>query len=170
LLNEKKYFSRQKTAIKFSYAHGQRDVPQWASSCRTIASPENSQSSSSIYLRDIRPCHFWIFEDLKGKLKNRHLQGPEDIFRAFQELWDHIMFEELQIEFESSRDRLRWIIEHDREDFGHLQICKSAISWTRKNRRSFSLLFSHPVYHLNTEVGKPSKIFAVDSPPAEIPS
>jgi hypothetical protein len=34
---------------------------------------------------------------------------------AFQELWDNIPFEEFQMVFESWRDRLRWIIEHDGE-------------------------------------------------------
>jgi hypothetical protein len=36
---------------------------------------------------------------------------------AFQELWDNIIFEELQMVFESWRDRLRWIIEHGGEYF-----------------------------------------------------
>jgi hypothetical protein len=64
---------------------------------------------------DISPCDFWTFGDLKGKLKDRDLQGPEKILTAFQELWDDITFKELQMVFESWRDRLRWIIEHDGE-------------------------------------------------------
>jgi hypothetical protein len=48
----------------------------------------------------------------KGKLKCRHRQVPEEIFTSFQELWNNITFEELQMVFESWRDRLHWIIEH----------------------------------------------------------
>jgi hypothetical protein len=42
------------------------------------------------YSPDISPCGFWIFGDLKGKLKTGHLQGLEKILTAFQELWDSI--------------------------------------------------------------------------------
>jgi hypothetical protein len=60
-----------------------------------------------------------MFGDFKGKLKDRYLQsqGPEENLMAFQELWDNITFEELQMTFESWRDRLRWMIEHDVEYF-----------------------------------------------------
>jgi hypothetical protein len=67
---------------------------------------------------------------------------------AFQELLDDINSEELQMVFESWHDRLCWIIEHDREDFRKWQIDKSAISWTKKNRGMFSLLFGHPVFKI----------------------
>jgi hypothetical protein len=33
---------------------------------------------------DISPCDFWMFGDFKGKLKDRHLQGLEEILRPFQ--------------------------------------------------------------------------------------
>jgi hypothetical protein len=58
-----------------------------------------------------------MFADFKGKLKDCHLQGPEEILRAFPELWDNITCEELQMVFESRHDRLRWIIEYDGEYF-----------------------------------------------------
>jgi len=51
--------------------------------------------------KDIRPCDFWTLGDFKGKLKDRHLQGPEEILKAFHELWDNITFEEFQMAFES---------------------------------------------------------------------
>jgi hypothetical protein len=50
-------------------------------------------------------------------LTDRHLQGPEEILTVFQELWDNIVFEELQMVFESWRITLRWILEHDGEYF-----------------------------------------------------
>jgi hypothetical protein len=58
-----------------------------------------------------------MFGDFKVKLKDRHLQGPEEILAVFQELWYNITFEELQMVFESWRNRLRWIVEHDGEYF-----------------------------------------------------
>jgi hypothetical protein len=51
--------------------------------------------------------------DLKGKLNDRHLQSPEEIITAFEEMCNSITFEKLQMVFEYCRDRLRWIIEHD---------------------------------------------------------
>jgi hypothetical protein len=83
-----------------------------------------------------------MFGDFKGQLKDGHQQGPEEIFRTFQELWDDIIFEELQMVFESWRDRLCWIIEHDGEYFRKSDIYKSAISWTSNTRRTFSFLCS----------------------------
>jgi histone-lysine N-methyltransferase SETMAR len=83
------------------------------------------------YSPDISPCDFWMFVDfvdLKRKLRDCHLQGPEEILTAFQELRDNITFEELQMTFESWRDRLRCITEHDEEYFHRWHICKSAIS------------------------------------------
>jgi hypothetical protein len=56
-----------------------------------------------------------MFGDFKGKQKDSHLQGSEEILTAFQELLDNITFEELQMVFESWRDRLRRIIKHDGE-------------------------------------------------------
>jgi hypothetical protein len=66
-----------------------------------------------LYSPDIRPCDFWMYGDFKEKLKDCHLQGPEEILTAFQELWNDLTFEEWQMVFESWRDRLRWINEHD---------------------------------------------------------
>jgi hypothetical protein len=58
-----------------------------------------------------------MFGYFKGKLKDRCLQGPEEILTAFQEVWDNITFEEIQMVFKSWRGRLRWVIEHDEEHF-----------------------------------------------------
>jgi hypothetical protein len=58
-----------------------------------------------------------MFGDLKGKLKDCHLQCLEETLTGFHELWDNITFEELQMVFESWRDRLRWIIKYDGEYF-----------------------------------------------------
>jgi hypothetical protein len=68
-----------------------------------------------------------MFRDFKGKLKDRHLQGAEEILTAFQELWKNITFEEIQMVFESWRDRLRWISEHDGEYFRKCRIYKYVI-------------------------------------------
>jgi hypothetical protein len=63
-------------------------------------------------------------------------------------LRDKINFKELRMVFESWRDRLRWIIEHDGEYFPQWHLGNSAISWTSKTRRMFLLLFGHSVYDL----------------------
>jgi hypothetical protein len=33
----------------------------------------------------INPCDFWAFETIKGMIKDRHFQSPEEILRAVQE-------------------------------------------------------------------------------------
>jgi hypothetical protein len=58
------------------------------------------------YSSDISPCEVWMFRDFKGNLKDRHLQGPEEILRAFQEVRGNVTFEKLQMTFESWRDQL----------------------------------------------------------------
>jgi hypothetical protein len=70
---------------------------------------------------------FGLSENSQGKVKDRHLQVPEKILTAFQELWENITFEELQMVFESWRNQLCWIIEHDGEYFRKWHICNSAI-------------------------------------------
>jgi len=82
---------------------------------------------------------------LKGKQKDRHPQGPEEIVTAFRELWDNITFEELQLVFALWRDRLPRILEHEGECFGKCRVCKSVISYTNKSRDTISSLFGHPV-------------------------
>jgi hypothetical protein len=69
------------------------------------------------YSPDISPCDFWMFGHFKRKQKDRHLQDPAEILAVFQELWHDITFEDLQMAFESWRDRLCWIIKHDGEYF-----------------------------------------------------
>jgi hypothetical protein len=116
-LNEKKRFSRQRTAIKCSGPRGNsmcRNGHRVADELRRLKILRVPHPSSS---PDISPCDFWMFGDFKGKLKDRHLQGLAEDFMAFHELWDTITFEELQMGFESWRDRLRWIIEHHRGYF-----------------------------------------------------
>jgi hypothetical protein len=145
LPNQKKCFSRQNTAINFplqidnSICHNGHRVADELGRLKILRAPRPPWSP------DINLCHFWIFGDLKGKLKDRHLQDPEQILAAFQELWDDITFEELQMVFESWRDRLRWITEHDGEYFRKWPISKSAISCTSENQGTFSLLFGQLV-------------------------
>jgi hypothetical protein len=69
------------------------------------------------YSRDISPSDFWIFGDVKGNLKDLYLQDVEEILTAFQGLWDVITYQDFQMAFQSWRDRLHWVIEHDGEHF-----------------------------------------------------
>jgi hypothetical protein len=117
LLHEKKRFPRQKTAINFSahmdnsMCHNGHRVVDELHGLKILRVPH------LLYSPGISPCDFWAFGDFKGTLKDRHLQGPEEIVTAFWELTDNITFEELQMIFESCCNRLRWIIEHDEEYF-----------------------------------------------------
>jgi hypothetical protein len=84
--NEKKHFSRQKTAINFS-------VYMDNSMCHDRHRVVNELRRLKIfralhppYSPDISPYDFWMFGDFKGKQKDRHRQGVEEIFMAFQEL------------------------------------------------------------------------------------
>jgi hypothetical protein len=86
LLYEKKRFSSQKTAINFSVSmdnsichNGHRVIDE-------LHHLKILRLRYPPYSPDISPCDFWMFGDLKGKLKDSHLQGPEDILTAFQEL------------------------------------------------------------------------------------
>jgi hypothetical protein len=145
LHNAKKHFARQKTAIQFSLpidnsmCHNGHQVVDELRRLKILRAPHPP------YSPDISPCDFWMFGDFKHKLKDRHRQGPEEILRAFQESWDSMTFEELQMAFEPWRNRLRWITERDREHFRECHSYKSAISWTTKNWGTFSLLSGHPV-------------------------
>jgi hypothetical protein len=53
------------------------------------------------YSPDISPCDFCAFRTIEGMIKDRHLQGPEEILTAIQEAWSHFTFEDLQNVFKS---------------------------------------------------------------------
>jgi hypothetical protein len=113
LFNEKKRFSRQKTAIIFSLhmdnsmCHNGHQVVNELRRLKILRALHPPHSS------DINPCDFWTFRDFKRKPKGGHRQGRDEIFTGFQELWDSITFEEPQMGFESWHDWLRSIIEYD---------------------------------------------------------
>jgi hypothetical protein len=85
LTNEKKRFSRQKTVINFSVymdnsmCHNGHQVVDELHRLKILTAPY------LLYSPDISPCDFWMFGDLKEKLKDRDLQGAEEILKAFQE-------------------------------------------------------------------------------------
>jgi hypothetical protein len=72
-LNEKKRFSRQKTAINFSVhmdnsmCHNGHRVVDGFRLLKILRAPHPP------YSPDISPYDFWMFGDFKGKLKDRHL-------------------------------------------------------------------------------------------------
>jgi hypothetical protein len=116
LLNEKKCFTpedRNQIVVHMdnSMCHNEHRVVNELRHLKILRVPHPPDSP------DISLCHFWMFRDFKGKLTDCDLQGPEEILTAFQESWDNITFEELQMAFESCPDRLRWIIEPDEEYF-----------------------------------------------------
>jgi hypothetical protein len=104
---ENKRFSRQNTAITISVqmdnsmCHNRHRVVDELCRLKILRVPH------SLHSPDILPCDFWIVGDFKGKLNDRHLQGPEEILPAFQEMRHNLVFEEVQMVFESWRDWLR---------------------------------------------------------------
>jgi hypothetical protein len=86
LLNEKKRFSCQRTAITFSMhmdksiCHNRHRVVDELHRLKILRRPHPP------YSPDINPCDIWMFGEFKGTLKDGHLQGPEEIITAFQEL------------------------------------------------------------------------------------
>jgi hypothetical protein len=120
LLHEKLHFSRQKIAINFSghmdnsiYHNGHRVIDELRrlTILRALHPP---------YSSDISPCDFWMVGDFKGKLKDCDLQGPKEILTVFEELWDKVTFQKLQMVFESWRHRLQ-ITSH------RLRVCQELI-------------------------------------------
>jgi hypothetical protein len=79
LLNEKKRFSRQKTAMNSSMhldnsmRHNGHRVVDESRRLKILRAPH------PLYSPDVSPCDFWMFGDFEGKLKDRDLQGPEKV-------------------------------------------------------------------------------------------
>jgi histone-lysine N-methyltransferase SETMAR len=117
LLHEKKCFSRKKTGINFFVRMNNSMRHNWYRIVDELRRMKILRASHSPYSPDISPYDFWMFRDFKEKLKDRYLQGPKKIIQSFQELRYNIIFEELQMTFESWHDRLHWIIEHEGEYF-----------------------------------------------------
>jgi hypothetical protein len=117
LLNDKKRLSRQKTATNFSrhlsnfMCHNEDQVVDELRRLKIL------RALHPPYSPGISLCDFWMFRDFKGKPKDCYLQAPEEILTTFQKSWENMTFEEVQKAFESMRDWLRWIIEHDSEYF-----------------------------------------------------
>jgi hypothetical protein len=86
LLHEKKRCSCQKTAINFSV---HMDNSMWHNGHQVVDELRRLKIHTALhplYSSNISPCDFWMFGDFKEKLKDRDLQGPEEILKAFQEL------------------------------------------------------------------------------------
>jgi hypothetical protein len=85
-MNQKKRFPCQKTVIKFSVhmdnlmRHNEHQVVDEFRRLKILRVPHPPDSTET------SPCDFWRFGDFKGRLKDRHLQAPEEILMAFQEL------------------------------------------------------------------------------------
>jgi hypothetical protein len=73
------------------------------------------RAPNSAYSRDIRPCHLSAFGTIEGIRNDRHLQGPEEIFRAIQETWSHFPFKDFQTVFKSWTERVTWVIANNGE-------------------------------------------------------
>jgi hypothetical protein len=59
------------------------------------------------YSRDLSPCNFWLFEMLKGILKNREFHSHDEIEEAVAMAWKDLAFDEIQSVFHNWMNRLR---------------------------------------------------------------
>jgi hypothetical protein len=99
LLNEKKCFLRQITVINFSLHMGKSMCPNKDRVVDELRHLKIFRAMHPPYSPDLTPRDFGTFGDFEGKQKGRHLQSPEEILTAFQEFWENITFEELQMTF-----------------------------------------------------------------------
>jgi hypothetical protein len=84
LRNEKKCFSRMKTAIDFSL---RMDNSMWHNGHRVVDELRRLKilrAPHPSYSRDISLCDFWMFGDFEGKLKDSYLQSQKKILWYFK--------------------------------------------------------------------------------------
>jgi hypothetical protein len=67
------------------------------------------------YSLNAKPCDFRAFGTMKGKIKDRYLDSPEEMPRVIQEAWSYLTFEDFQNVFKSSMERLTWVIANNGE-------------------------------------------------------
>jgi hypothetical protein len=58
------------------------------------------------YSPDLNLCDFWRFGFMKEKLKDRQLRGIQSLHRAITDLWDELIFEDVQAVFLEWMNRL----------------------------------------------------------------
>jgi hypothetical protein len=67
------------------------------------------------YSPDLIPCDFWLFEMLKGILKDRGFHSHDAIEEAITMAWNDLTFDEVESVFQNWMNRLRWVIENGGE-------------------------------------------------------
>jgi hypothetical protein len=67
------------------------------------------------YLPDRSPCDFWLFEMLKGILKDREFVSSEEIEVAIADVWNGLTSDDVQSVFRNWMSRLTWVIENGGE-------------------------------------------------------
>lgn len=140
---EKMCFFRGETPSKFSVHMGHSMCDNRGQARDELHRLRITRAPHGRYSSDIDPCDFWIFADLQGKLKDRHLQGSEDMSEGIYEFWNNVILEALHTKCESWRDRSSWIIEHGGEHLTKWPICILALSLIGGNRGTFSRLYGH---------------------------
>jgi hypothetical protein len=71
--------------------------------------------SHPIYSPDLAPNEFFLFEYIKGKLSDDNCESRENLLNATTEIFTGVDQEELPSVFESSVNRLKWVIKHEEE-------------------------------------------------------
>jgi hypothetical protein len=67
------------------------------------------------YSPDLIPCEFWLFEMLKGILKDPESRSHDEIEGAITMAWNDLTFDEVQSVIHSWMNRLRWVIKNGGE-------------------------------------------------------
>jgi hypothetical protein len=68
------------------------------------------------YRPDIAPSDFWLFDHVKNSLAGRTFDGPEQPLGAITQFWDEIQPSELEVVFSHWVERVRWVLENNRDD------------------------------------------------------
>jgi hypothetical protein len=67
------------------------------------------------YSPDISPCDFWLFGNLKHKMKDQEFESQQGILKAIAKIWTDLTFEDVQRVFQEWMERVTWVIGNNGE-------------------------------------------------------
>jgi hypothetical protein len=96
--------------------YGKVNVPQWIKVASKFEEYHVSRLAHPPDSPEVSPCDFWLFEKLKGVLKDRQFNSSDEIQEVIMNVWDQLTFDEMQSAFHNWASRFAWVIENVRED------------------------------------------------------
>jgi hypothetical protein len=112
--------------------------------CRVCYAPEAWQEMHRMkiqklihppYSPDLSPCGFWLFGWAKTAWRDQKFADVDGVVGAVTDLWDNVGFEEVQGVFHNWIERLKYVIEHNRECFIQRPIEALLLSSRSRDRR-----------------------------------